>query len=65
MEAGSLEAIVYEFFHFIDEIGHCLNLDNYYWYVRFCKWAHREDGRDDGCGNDIQSQHGDARVRHE
>ncbi len=65
MEAGSLEAIVYEFFHFIDEIGHCLHLDNYYWYLRFCNWAHRKDGVDDGSRHDVPSEHVDAWLRNE
>lgn len=29
MESGSIEAILYEFFQFVDEIGHFLRLDNF------------------------------------
>lgn len=41
MEAGSLEAVAYAFFQFVDEIFHALNLDRFTW--RFCQWAHRKD----------------------
>jgi len=43
MEAGSLEAIAYAFFKFVDELVHALDLDKYGWACRFCQWAHRKD----------------------
>lgn len=43
MEAGSLEAIFYEFCKFLDEIIHGLNLDNNIIAYRFCQWSHRKD----------------------
>ena len=42
MIAGSLEAIIYEFFHFVDEISHAVGLDNFTLGCQFCQWAHRK-----------------------
>ena len=43
MEAGSLEAIIYAFFQFIDEIFHAVGLDGFRFGYRFCQWVHRKD----------------------
>jgi hypothetical protein len=41
--AGTLASVFYEFCHFLDELGHLLNLDGFVWFYRFCQWAHRKD----------------------
>lgn len=47
MDAGSLKAVAYEFFQFIDEVSHALHLDGNHSPIaelaaRFCVWSHRK-----------------------